>query len=107
MVFSLAGFCGPSRVKSMCLGDPRLASTFSSSPLVLVGEDKVPTTVASKVGIFRDSSGCSPITAGLFLGGRVGLPCLGSSSPSVLVCGDKVPKTVASEVGLFRDSSGC
>ena len=32
--------------------------------MVSVGEDKVPTTFASEVGLFRDSSGCSPITSG-------------------------------------------
>ena len=42
----------------------------------MVCRDKVPTTVASEVGLNRDSSCCSPITSGLFLGERVGLPCL-------------------------------
>jgi hypothetical protein len=81
----------------MCLGDQDLQVLFLLHHWFLVGEDKVSPTVASEVGLFRDSSGCSPITSGLFLGGRVGLPCLGSS----------VPTTVTSEVGLFSDSSCC
>ncbi len=66
MIFSVARFGVPSRVESMCLGDPRLESTFSSSSSVSVGEDKVITTFASEVGLFRDSSGCTPITSGVF-----------------------------------------
>ena len=107
VIFSLARFGGPSRVESMCLWDPRLEITFSSSSSVLVGEDKVPTTFASEVGLFRDSSGRSLITSWFFCQGRVRLPCLNSSSPSDSVRGDKVPTTVASEAGLFSDSSRC
>ena len=76
-VISSAYFCGSSIVDSVCLGDTRLAITFSSSPLGLFGRDGVPTTVVSDVQLNWDSSGCSPITLGLFLGEQVGLPCLG------------------------------
>jgi hypothetical protein len=48
MIFSVARFGVPSRVESMCLGDPRLESTFSSS---------------------------SSVSVVFFLGERCGLPC--------------------------------
>ena len=52
-VISSAYFCGSSIVDSVCLGDTRLAITFSSSPSGSFDRDGVPTTVISDVRLNR------------------------------------------------------